>query len=204
MKIENIEKQVKEKIRNVKGAHDYTHLERVLKLARFIAEEEKGDVELVSAMALLHDIVRPEDDTGVYHALDSSRIAKEILENAGYSTEDIDKILSGIKAHSIHSGKEEPSTLEERILFDADKIDALGYIGVARWFMAMSNKKMAIDDAAKLYIKTLEKFKKTKGGLYTKTGNKIAQKRYNISKKFMEDMLREMHTRMTNEDLIGL
>ncbi|HHV64669.1 MAG TPA: HD domain-containing protein [Peptococcaceae bacterium] len=121
------------------AAHDLDHTERVTNLCLYLAEGEPGiDLEVLIPAALLHDIARrieDEDPTGeVDHALLGAEMAGEILQDLGYEKSLIEKIKYCIKAHRFRSGTA-PETSEAKILFDADKLDVIGAIGIARSFM---------------------------------------------------------------------
>lgn len=128
---------VKEKL--TCSAHNFDHVMRVNKLCIKIAEFEKDvDMEVLIPASLLHDIARVEennDNSGtIDHAVLGSQMSKEILKNISYDEEKIEKIAHCILAHRFRTGNE-PKTLEAKILFDADKLDAIGAVGVARTFM---------------------------------------------------------------------
>jgi len=110
--------------------HDLLHVKRVVKNALFLAEEEGADAEVVEAAAWLHDLGRPfESETGECHAVESARIARELLA----SHPKRDAIVHCIECHRFSRGPE-PDTLEGKILQDADRLDALGAVGIARIF----------------------------------------------------------------------
>jgi uncharacterized protein len=114
------------------SGHDFDHVVRVKALAERIAQAEGGDLEVVRAAALLHDLGRPEQRaTGRDHAVVSAERAREIL--AHHSAEKIEAVAHAIEAHRFRTGPV-PATAEARALFDADKLDAIGAIGVARVF----------------------------------------------------------------------
>lgn len=114
------------------SSHDFDHVLRVLALAEHIARAEGGDLEVVQAAALLHDIGRAEEmRTGEDHAQIGARRAREIL--AGHPPEKVEAVVAAIAAHRFR-GDPPPTTPEARALFDADKLDAMGAIGIARAF----------------------------------------------------------------------
>ena len=119
-----------------KPSHDLEHVRRVVALARHIARAEGADEVLVGCAAYLHDIERGEEDAGGEdHATAGARHAREVLSRSGIFTgSDVDAICDAIASHRFRSGPE-PSTLEARCLFDADKLDALGAVGVGRAYM---------------------------------------------------------------------
>ena len=187
---ENLLKVVEDELKSRQGAHDMSHILRVLETAREIAGQENANIKIVEAMVLLHDIVRFEGAKETESVERAIGKAKQILEKTGYSRQEIEEIVKGIKSHSIHSKMLiEPETLEEKVLFDADKIDAAGSIGIARWFMTMGNRNISVKEAAKLYLKEAKDLEcKRKGKLYTETGTRIIKPKIAESKNFMEQL----------------
>lgn len=117
------------------GAHDVAHLLRVFHNAMRLQATEGGDAQLLAAAVLLHDCVSVEKNSP--HRAEASRRAADkataILADLGWQPEQIDAVAHAIHAHS-YSANVEPVTLEARILQDADRLDSLGMIGVARTF----------------------------------------------------------------------
>lgn len=112
------------------SAHGFDHVLRVWRLALHLAEEEGADRAVVSAAALLHDVGRAEERrTGVCHAQQGARMAREILR--GQPPAFVEAVAEAIAQHRFRGGQQ-PTTLEARVLYDADKLDAIGAIGVAR------------------------------------------------------------------------
>jgi uncharacterized protein len=111
-------------------AHDFDHVLRVLGMARRLASAEGADLEIVETAALLHDIARSDERaSGRDHALESARRAAEIL--AGWPRERREAVAQAIAAHRFRNDLV-PETLEAKVLYDADKLDSMGAIGVAR------------------------------------------------------------------------
>jgi uncharacterized protein len=169
--IENLEDIVKQKMFVLDGtAHSYSHVNRTLKIATFLAKKEQADVELVQAAALLHDIGRtvgePHNETG-------AKLAHEILKRStNYSQEKIEKIVKIVLQHSI-AFRDRLETLEERIVWDADKIDLLGVIGIARLFHWLGRKPF--ETVVETYF---EELKPIYPLLNTSTAKRVARKRY--------------------------
>ncbi len=113
------------------SAHDFDHVLRVVVMADRIAQAEGADREIVRAAALLHDIGLDEGRAG--HETSAANRAKEILREQGYAEDFCAAVAHAIESHRFRSGPT-PQTLEARVLFDADKLDAIGAIGVARAF----------------------------------------------------------------------
>jgi len=117
------------------AAHDRAHVERVVKTVRRLAKEEDARMDVVVPAAWLHDcVVHPKDAPDRDQA---SRLAAEaagdFLEREGYPDEWIPDIEHAIAAHS-YSGDVAPETMEARVVQDADRLDAIGAIGIARCF----------------------------------------------------------------------
>ncbi len=114
--------------------HDFDHVLRVLALARRIGPAEGADMGIVETAVLLHDIQRAEEhDLEVDHAVAAAHYARDILSrldpppDAGF----VDAVAHAIAAHRFRNTIT-PETLEAKVVFDADKLDAIGAIGVAR------------------------------------------------------------------------
>lgn len=116
------------------SAHDMDHILRVTSMAEKLARAEGANVDVVRAAALLHDIARKEEDSShgkIDHADQSARDAAALLRARGASDDFADRVAAAIRSHRFR-GNREALTLEAQILFDADKLDAIGAIGVAR------------------------------------------------------------------------
>ena len=112
--------------------HDFDHVRRVLALAERLALEENADLEIVRTATLLHDVARGQGDRLVAdHAHAGADFARKVL--AGNPPEKVEAVAHAVAAHRFRSGPS-PQTPEARVLHDADKLDAIGAIGVARAF----------------------------------------------------------------------
>ena len=121
---------------SVKPSHDLQHVERVVTLARHLARVEGADEVEVACAAWLHDMERGREDAGGEdHAVAGARLAREVLGASPLFGDDTEEaVADAIACHRFRSGPQ-PATLEARCLFDADKLDALGAVGVGRAFM---------------------------------------------------------------------
>ncbi len=119
--------------RGAESGHDFDHVLRVLALAERLARAEGADLGIVRAAALLHDIARADEDEtrGDDHAQMAAGRARAILLERGIAPERVDAVTHAIAAHRFR-GDAIPRTLEAKVLFDADKLDAIGAIGIAR------------------------------------------------------------------------
>ena len=117
------------------SGHDFGHLWRVLKVAHALFGEEGGSWEVLAAAALCHDLVNlPKDHPERHRAADrSATAAMTLLKRAAFPEPRLPEVRHAIRAHSF-SGGVTPRTLEARILRDADRLDALGAVGLARVF----------------------------------------------------------------------
>jgi len=116
------------------ATHDFDHVLRVLTLVRRIGPAEGADMRVLGVATLLHDIAREEEArTGVDHALAGAERARGIVREWGYGEEEAVAIAQAIVGHRFRNDRR-PETLEAQVLYDADKLDAIGAIGVGRAF----------------------------------------------------------------------
>jgi len=141
------------------SAHSMDHVIRVHDLCMLIADGEKNvDRDVLEAAVLLHDIARVKeagDTTGnTDHAVLGSIMAENILKELEFPPEKIEKVKHSIICHRFRTGNE-PKTIEAKILFDADKLDTLGAVGIARLFMVAGEhgEKTYVDTPTETYIK---------------------------------------------------
>jgi len=172
------------------GTHGFSHVERVFNLCLHIGREEGADLEVLALASLLHDIARPLEDAGKVedHALESARIARQFLRSLGYSEEKVEAVVHAIEAHRFSRGPE-PRTLEAKILSDADKLDAIGAIGIARVFMYSGEHGRDIEASLRHFE---EKILKLKDLMYTETARRIAEDRHRFTEEFIERIRREI------------
>ncbi|WP_410509160.1 HD domain-containing protein [Methanosarcina hadiensis] len=124
------------------SSHDMSHINRVEALCMEIQKEEGGDLLILRLAALLHDTgVIKEHEEGGDHALYSAEIASEFLGKAGLEEKTIEAVTYCIRTHRFSGGKS-PETMEARILQDADRLDALGAIGIFRSILSMGALRM--------------------------------------------------------------
>jgi len=124
------------------SSHDMSHINRVEALCREIQKEEGGNLLILRLAALLHDVgVIKEHEEGGDHALYSAEIAAEFLGRAGLEEKTIEAVTYCIRTHRFSGGKS-PETIEARILQDADRLDALGAIGIFRSILSMGALRM--------------------------------------------------------------
>jgi uncharacterized protein len=178
------------------STHDFDHVLRVYRLAERIGQAEGANLAVVWTATLLHDIARPDQDAGRVsdHALEGARRARQIL--AGQSPEFVDVVAHAIEAHRFRVDRA-PQTLEARVLYDADKLDAIGAVGIARAFTYGAHhgqRLWAADDGVE-HTAMQEfniKLSKIKGRLFTKTARAIADERHAFMAEFFARMAAEV------------
>jgi len=203
----------REMMEGVDSAHDFLHVMRVYNLCLLIAQDYPNvDLDVLITAALLHDVARAKEKEGFDHAVLSAEIAEKFLRKLGYSEEKIEKVKHCILSHRFR-GEIKPKTIEAKILSDADKLDALGAIGVARAFMLAGkfNQKIYSDTPLTRYVKenivngkvrdlskhspNLEfeiKLKKIPSRLYTEKAKQIAEERHKFMVEFFERLKMEI------------
>ena len=191
--LRDLEKEVSKEVGS-KDPHGLDHAKRVLKLCMLIAEEEGGDMDIIVPAAMLHDIGRSDKGD---HAKNSAKKASKILERLGYPRDKIDHIAKVIEEHSF-SANRVPSSKEARSLSDADKLDALGAIGIARVFMTSAILNRGIKEALAHFH---EKILKLPDRMYTSVGREIAKKRVKIVTEFVRKLEKEL-AEMEETDLL--
>ncbi len=194
--------KVKTMMANNDPAHDFEHVLRVYANAERISKKEKADKKLVLTAALLHDIVSfPKSDPRSKTSSTKSAIkAKKILQKLLYSNEEIKIITNAIENHSFSKNKT-PKTLEGKILQDADRLDALGAIGIARTFAVGGAENRSFYNSSDPFCLsrtpndqewTLDHFYKKllvlESKMNTKSGKVEAKRRTKIIKKFLNDL----------------
>lgn len=149
-KIEKIKKIVEKELSC--SAHNLDHVMRVFNLCSHFIKKEKADKEVLLAAALLHDIARVKEDNDYSgktdHAIEGVKMAAPILKKLGFPPKKIMHIQDCILSHRYRTGHT-PKTIEAKILFDADKLDTLGAIGVARSFVWVGRNNAKIYTPAK-------------------------------------------------------
>ncbi len=192
--------------------HGFDHIVRVYWMAERLARAERADLEIVRAAALLHDVRGGDTEGGdagrAEHHLESADFARQVLLSEGWPEDRITAVQHCIRTHRFRGSSARPETVEAKVLFDADKLDVLGAIGVVRTvaydvvvgqpvyvepsarFMATGEKEPG--EAHSSYHEFLFKLRKIKGLLYTATALKIAEGRHRFMTEFFEQLSAEM------------
>lgn len=130
-----VRREVRRRMRAGRGSHGFDHVRRVLALCRRLGKE--ADLHVLTLAALLHDVGRPEEDRSngsSCHAEVGARLAGEILERHGAAPALIRKVRECVRTHRFR-GRSRPLSREAKILYDADKLDSLGAVGLGRAFL---------------------------------------------------------------------
>jgi uncharacterized protein len=203
---------VKEKLENAEGGHDWFHIERVYKNSILIAQEEDCDLTVVKLGALLHDIADSKFNDG--DETIGPKTARTFLESENVFEETINHVINIIENISFKGGNFENkfSSKELEIVQDADRLDAIGAIGIARTFnyggfknralynpsiapnLNMSKEEYKNSDAPTLNH-FYEKLLLLKDKMNTATGKKIALERH----KYMENFLSQFYAEWEGE-----
>ena len=203
---------VKEKLANAEGGHDWFHIQRVYKNALLIAKGESCDETIVKLGALLHDIADSK-----FHGGDETvgpKVAREFLEREGVLEDTITHVIKIIENISFKGGNTEKTfrSIELDIVQDADRLDAIGAIGIARTFnyggfknRALYNPKIAPNlrmskeeyknNEAPTLNHFYEKLLLLKDKMNTETGKQIAQQRH----RYMEGFLSQFYAEWDGE-----
>lgn len=205
--LDRIKRRVKKALWGRDPAHDFQHIMRVYKNAELIGEKEKADMGILLPAVLLHDlVVYPKGSAKTSKSADDSAdLAEKWLHSYGYSQNKIDKVSYCIRTHS-YSKRLVPSTLEGRILQDADRLDALGAIGIARTFSVGGAEKRMFYNPADPFLDsrrelndrewTLDHFQtkllRLKKSMRTETARVMAQERSRFMEFFIEQLRKEL------------
>ncbi len=188
-------------------AHDIDHVLRVTQLGLRIAHAENADPEVVRAAALLHDL--PVSGRGrTTHHFAAAEFAAEYLSAAGMDASRIENVVHCIRAHRYRDRSVQPHTLESKCLYDADKLDSIGAIGVARAFAHAGNytNRLWTQPATDVPPQTAQpeppeytpvhefvyKLRQVLTTLYTPTARKIGERRHEFMVRYFEQLDAEM------------
>lgn len=205
--LEKIKREVRQKLTHVNSCHEWEHTERVFNLAMNIGKKEKADLEVLGLATILHDIARKEQDESggkIDHAERGAVLATEILRRNNFSEQKIRNIAHCIKSHRYRNDVI-PETVEAKILYDADKLDAIGAIGIGRAFSfaghigaKVHNKEVnltptveySVDDSA--WREYNIKLKNIKDKMLTREGKRVAEGRHSFMEEFFTRLNKEV------------
>ena len=205
----NVINSLKQEVYNLMindSAHDFDHIMRVFKNAQKICKKENARENLVLSAILLHDIVSypKSDQRSKSSSIKSAGKSKKILKKFNFTKEEIQIISDAIRDHSFSRNKI-PMTLEGKILQDADRLDAIGAIGIARVFAVSGSEKRPFYNVKDPFCKnrtpndkiwTLDHFYrkllKLEFLMNTKSGKIEAKKRTKVIKDFLNELKKEI------------
>jgi len=194
--------------------HGFDHVLRVLVLAERIGRREGADLEILRAAVLLHDTCRdgPGGLAGGNHQEASAEFARDVLARDQWPPERIDRVLHCIRTHRFRSSSAPPQTREAKVLFDADKLDAIGAVGVARAvaFAALAHQpiyaapsatfreegRLEPNEPHSAYHEYLFKLRQIPDRLQTATGKRLAMSRIRFLNQFFERLVNESEGRL--------
>ena len=187
-------------------AHDFTHIMRVYKNAENLCKKENANKKLVLSAVLLHDIISyPKSDKhSKLSSTESAKESKKILKKLNFTSEEIKVISDAIRDHSFSKGKI-PQTIEGKILQDADRLDAIGAIGIARAFAVSGFEKRSFYNPEDPFCKNhlpddrnwtidhfYQKLLKLESSMNTKSAKIEAKKRTKVLKYFLSELKKEV------------
>ena len=206
--LERLEELVRGIFRGTGGCHDFDHTQRVLRNALEISSRLTGvDTDVVTAGALLHDIGRSAEDAAgggeICHAEAGAAMACELLKREG-SGEEFALRVSRVVASHRYRGGTKPDTPEGAVVYDADKLDSLGAVGIGRAFLfagacgaklhnsteeALSGESYGRDDTA--WREFLVKLRYLPGAMLTEPGRRLAAERFRVMEEFFRELVSE-------------
>ena len=189
-----------------RGSHDWDHTERVYRLCMHIGRAEGADSEVLAVAAFLHDVGRSYEDESkgtICHAEKGAEIAKTLLVTYPLSDEKKQNIVHCIGSHRFR-GNNAPETLEAKTLFDADKLDSIGAIGIGRAFLfagevgaKLHNPQADLHNTRPYteedtgYREFKLKLSKIKDRMLTAEGKRLAEERHAFMEGFFERLQQE-------------
>ncbi len=205
--LDRIKKRVSKLLEGRDPAHDFQHIMRVYRNAEFIGRREGADIEILLAAALLHDlVVYPKGSSKTSKSADDSAdMAEKILREYGWPKDKTERACYCIRTHS-YSKRLVPATLEGKILQDADRLDALGAIGIARTFSVGGSEDRMIynpddpfcssgrapDDRMWTLDHFKEKLMKLQNSMHTQTGKVLARERTAFMQLYIDQLRHEV------------
>ncbi len=202
-----IESEARAFFEEARGSHGWDHTERVLALCLHIGRREGADLDVLRLAAVLHDIGRAEQDQGqgrVCHAEIGARLANDLLRAHGLPEPLVKRVVACVATHRFRGGNR-PVRLEERILFDADKLDSIGAVGIGRAFLFAGEIGARLHDPTADHTKTkaytaddtahrefVVKLSRIRDRMLTGEGRRLAEERHAFMVEFFARLDREV------------
>jgi len=209
--LKRVKTDAKARFSGARGSHGWDHTERVYELCLRIGRQEKADLDILRLAAVLHDIGREQEDRSngkVCHSRRGADLARRILERHLFDKGQIARISHCIRTHRFR-GKNIPKSLEAKVLFDADKLDSIGAVGLGRAFLfageiganlhdpgidVKKTRPYTNEDTA--YREFLVKLSRIKDRMFTREGKRIAAERHKFMVEFFERLNEEINGRL--------
>lgn len=204
--VEAIRQIARDRFASAKFSHDWEHTERVYRLCMHIGAMEGADLEVLAMAAFLHDIGRAHQDRArgsVCHAEIGSEIARDVLGKYPIPRDKKDNIVHCVLTHR-YRNSHVPETLEARCLFDADKLDAIGAVGIARAYLfagevgAVLHNPDAVPEETRPYTRDDTGYReyrvklcRIRDRMLTAEGRRMAEERHAFMEAFFERFLKE-------------
>jgi len=198
--------RARQHFKDAKGSHDFEHTLRVIRLCERIGPVEKADMTVLLIAASLHDIGRCRQDLSngkICHAQEGAKMAGPMIDDLAISGAQKENIIHCVETHRFR-GNNIPQTIEAKVLFDADKIDAIGAVGIARAYLFAGelgarlhnrdnniHKAKAYSDNDTGYREYKVKLCKIKDRILTGEGKKIARDRHDFMVDFFTRFIQE-------------
>lgn len=194
------------RMKSLRSSHGWDHVQRVMLLAEKIAAREKADPFIVETAAALHDIARAEEDRSggkICHAARGALMAGKFLSSLGLDPERTARVVHCVAAHRYRNSVK-PETIEAKALFDADKLDSIGAIGIGRAFLfsgevgarlhnpdidVRSTRAYSEEDTA--YREFIVKLRHLRKGMLTGEGRRLAEGRHDFMLDFFAQLKAE-------------
>jgi uncharacterized protein len=202
----SVQAAARQRFEQANGSHDWEHTQRVVRLCEHIGRAEGADLLVLRIAAYLHDIGRCIQDASrgaLCHAREGARLARPLIDELPLAVSRRQNILHCIRSHRFR-GNSKPQSLEARVLFDADKLDAIGAVGIARAYLfagelgACLHNPLLRAEEAKAYSKDdtgyreyAVKLSKIKDRMLTRTARQMAEERHAFMAQFFNRFLEE-------------
>ncbi len=203
---------VKAKLQSAPGCHDFDHTRRVLHNAEKLAADlPEAELQIIRLAALLHDIARPGEMGGKgkpCHAREGAAACASVLKKNNFPAAVIERVCACIRSHRFRGDGPAPESLEAEIIYDADKLDSIGAIGIGRAFHfagrenarvhnsieeALNSREYSRDDSA--YREYLVKLRHISNRMLTVPGRRYAAGRAEFMHSFFTQLESETGTR---------
>jgi uncharacterized protein len=175
-----------EENRKIDDSHDIGHITRTWKIAEKIGRRKHADMEILTPMTILHDLGDAHRDKKK-HGRQSAARAYKILKKIRYPKGKLRQIMEGIEIHDLNDV--DHALKETKILYDADKIDSFGAIGITRWLDTDLALGFSLKECAEHSLRAM---KKRYNKLYNKEAKELCRKDYLFAKRYFEKLKKEI------------